>query len=372
VTGALLAGLALACGRTGALPAPDLPDASVAFDVAPAPPPARTCPRARRCPGAWSEASLALADTIGTEGNAAAVAVGADCIVHVASADGDVRHARLEGATWIEELVEAGSGRSPQVALALDAAGEPQLAWGAPGGLRHARRIEGQWRIEVLATTAPQRQTVALALDATGAAHLAFTTAEGVGYASNAGGGWRGPHPVAPRAIGPSIAVNAAGTVFLAYGLEGGGVELTRRDQAGLSVHRLAPDAADHTAIALGVAGEPHVIFMGREQIVDAQPGRQGGPPILRGVPLPAVRPAAAIDGHGALHVAAGRVTYATEASGAWTTKIIAHGADAPALALDADGVAHLVFSKFYFGGPGIPRGGGAPIYYATNGADCP
>jgi hypothetical protein len=72
------------------------------------------------------------------------------------------------------------------------------------------------------------------------------------------------------------------------------------------------------------------------------------------------------------MHAAVAGVTYATNATGAWQAERVSHEGWAPALALDSDGIGHLAFTAFRFGGAGLPPGGGAPVYYVPNGETCP
>jgi hypothetical protein len=320
----------------------------------------------------------------GDNGNIPALAVGPDCTVQVASAEGVVRHARLVGSSWIEEIVDADGEGARSIAMALGPAGEPQLAWWARrGGVHHARRVNGRWQVELVGSASPLEQGVALALDATGAAHIAFTTpprvadVPDVAYVTNAGGGWRPPELVARRATGASIAINRSGTVFIAYGRnrETKGVELARREANGWRVEALSADGVEDTTIALDPAGEPHVLYMVLtvgEGVWEAQPGEQGGSPITRRLPLGSWHPTAVIDARGAMHAAVAGVTYATNATGTWRTELISHEGWAPALALDSDGIVHVAFTAFRFGGAGIPPGGGAPVYYVSNAGACP
>jgi hypothetical protein len=379
--------IALGCGTRSGLSAP-VPDGSseTGGDDTTPPAAANACPApSHRCRGAWSEPALVLPSVSGGDnGNIPALAVGPDCTVQVASAEGIVRYARLAGSSWIQEVVDADGEGARFIAMALDTSGEPQLAWWARrGGVHHARRLNGRWQVELVGTASPLEQGVALALDATGAAHIAFTTPPGlaavpdIAYVTNAGGSWRPPELVAPRATGPSIAINRSGTVFIAYGRnsETKGVELARREASGWRAEPLSADAVEDTAIALDPAGEPHVLYMVLtvgDGVREAQPGGQGGGPITRRLPLESWRPTAVIDAQGAMHVAVAGVTYATNATGAWQAQRVSYEGWAPALALDPDGIVHLAFTAFRFGGAGVPSGGGAPVYYVSNGGACP
>ncbi|HSJ58473.1 MAG TPA: hypothetical protein VLC95_14925, partial [Anaerolineae bacterium] len=90
--------------------------------------------------------------------------------------DGAVYYARHDGSAWQLETVATGDVAAP--ALALDAAGEPRVAfehdfW-ALGGLRYGWREGGAWHVDTVPDPARVGRSISLALDPAGRPHLAY------------------------------------------------------------------------------------------------------------------------------------------------------------------------------------------------------
>jgi hypothetical protein len=87
--------------------------------------------------------------------------------------------ARREGGTWEKDTLDTGlSGPFYPIALALHpATGEPAVAWaraGTPSSIHYARHEAGTWVVQQVDTVSSWWLTVALGLDAAGRPHLAW------------------------------------------------------------------------------------------------------------------------------------------------------------------------------------------------------
>jgi hypothetical protein len=163
---------------------------------------------------------------------------------------------------WRVERVDAGTG-APW--LALDAAGDPHVAYLAAGEIRYARRVGGLWQTRTVATG--DLGPPVLALDAAGRPHLAFSDRGGaLRYAGPEASGWS--VETYERASGGSrgLAVGPDGTVHVLFYHSGppymdGALRYARRDPAGgwtLELVVQALDTGAHHGLALDAAGVLH------------------------------------------------------------------------------------------------------------------
>jgi hypothetical protein len=131
---------------------------------------------------AVSGASLTYVEPIFGGGvKAGDIAVNGD-VIHVVltNAAGALAYRRKEGsADWVGEVVDADMYDGEEVAMVLDAAGEPHVVFDSNGALRYAARSAGTWTPETIETTSCVGCRPAIALDSTGAAHAVFASAEG-------------------------------------------------------------------------------------------------------------------------------------------------------------------------------------------------
>jgi hypothetical protein len=159
-----------------------------------------------------------LGDPISTDAGSATLVVGADGQPVVAyvrapgSADSNVFVAKWDGQTWTPLGGAIGSPPASDPSLALDAGGNPTIAWveGAPHSLKISR-----WE--------PASGWVAL------------------------------PSPTGPDPLGPSVAVSASGVIWLAYR------DGTQQWQSnpGDCVQRLTPGSSSWTSEGCRAAGYP-------------------------------------------------------------------------------------------------------------------
>lgn len=123
----------------------------------------------------------------------AVVAVAPDGRIHLAySATGSVRHASTTDptASLDREPVAYTAHRAAGVAMVLDRAGRPVIAWSGPNGASFARQTAaGTWQVEQLPWATVD---LALALDAHGRPHLLLAQGTaGVRHAWRTPDGWR-------------------------------------------------------------------------------------------------------------------------------------------------------------------------------------
>ncbi|MBI5364042.1 MAG: hypothetical protein HZA53_12735 [Planctomycetes bacterium] len=262
--------------------------------------------------------------------------------------------------------------------IAVDAQGTVHLGY-VGGGMVHASVSSfGAWTLETVDAFASCRSS--LALDTFGRAHAVYaadfydTAWHGeLRAASNATGAWVvrtldaadlgcGYPGVAPR-----IAVDASGTVHIAYvGVHPGyGLQYAASSGGAWTRSTVTPDFVRGMALAVDAQGTPHVVYSDAgAQLRHARLEPAGEWTIEPIDTVQAVAPSIAVDGSGNLHAcyaaAAHELRYATNASGAWRVALVdgeGYGLEdrTTALALDSQGRVHVAT----FGAHG-PR-------YATN-----
>ncbi len=263
--------------------------------------------------------------------------------------------------------------------LALDSGARVHIAAsiGADPWTGDVEPAEFRWEI-AYATNAPgswTRPTVlgigdgGLSLDVDGdrKAHVAFGSydTDELLYATNRSGLWA----VTSIASGtfnplPSVAVDGAGKAHVAYA--GGdrlganaGIYYATNQSGGWVRTRVTSGGHGAPALALDASGRVHITFGRSEQGPTASPGiyyatNQSGGWVTTRVTTDALdeAPSLAIDGSGKAHIAFTRadlgIYYATNESGSWaTTRVTSDASDEhPTLAVDGAGTVHVAFAR--------------------------
>lgn len=192
--------------------------------------------------GTWSVLEVSEVGSI-----AADVALDAHDEVHVAYLDSSTgRHARLAGSTWLEETFA--SPADCYVGLRLDALGHAHALYQTHvfqpsqlGQLEWATDTSGAWDVEVVDRTYfgcfQEGARLELELDAEQVPHALYVGEEpalGLRYATRAGGTWSAEE-VAPGYVrGLSLALDAAGTPHAAWTSDAGHLYHARREAPGV------------------------------------------------------------------------------------------------------------------------------------------
>lgn len=255
--------------------------------------------------------AVTTVDTAGAVGSELSIAVAPDGTPHIAAYRADapsLRHAQLQGGSWMVEDVGVGrNARHP--AIAVDHAGAPVIAYFDQTRFRVAvtDRSSGTW------------------VD-----HVFDDATRGTG----------------------SIAVAPDGTVYVATGDRDGEPEVVVHVRTAAGWDARPVDTADQTgreASLLHRAGEPVLVYTtthDSDSHIEIAT-RAGGAWSYAQLPGPGVAAAAVLDAAGALHLAynAGSdLTYATQTGASFATELIASMAGAASLALDATGTPHVVY----------------------------
>lgn len=268
--------------------------------------------------GTWTTVDLAVG------GNISSLVLGKDGLPRLATSD--TIWYGFDYAVVVSQAVRTWSAKrlattwaSGGIAVA-DTTGALHVAWqsssGTTSGLRYATDASGTWTYAWITTDPEASNQFSLAVDATGKAHVAYwsgigggSNSRGIRYATNASGSWASEVVTTGNDHFPGIAIGPDGSPWVSIDRDAG-VRLFHRT---------------------GGAWAP--------------------------VPIPGWATGAwggrlAIDSAGAVHLAMYRtsptpgIAYATNASGAWVSRVFADGAAAaPALALDAAGRPHVVFT---------------------------
>jgi hypothetical protein len=171
--------------------------------------------------GAWSVETVAEASAPEDPAGTAVIVTAGGPVVAFGS-DGETLVAAQQGARWVSETVDPDGGVG--VAGAIDAEGNPHLAYLAAGGdVKHAHSIDGgPWEVSDVGSGATG-SPASIAVDAEGVHHVTWQTEDGLAYASNAGGEFAEEELPASTAEGVRPRVGAApdGTVYMAFRDEG-------------------------------------------------------------------------------------------------------------------------------------------------------
>ena len=301
-----------------------------------------------------------------------------------------VADAAAAGTTWTTTKL-ASSYEAAGPSLKIDGNGKVHVAYirtRTGAGISYATNSSGSWVTEQVWTGAVTRYP-SLVLDVSGAAHIAFATDNEVFYATNRTGTWvttQVMSDVFGIADNPTVAADANSKAHLIVNrMTNTGNELIyATNKSGSWVETLLTTSPDFSpSLALDAAGKVHVAFW-----------RSGGASGVYSLGIyyatnvsgswfvtpvttvdPTVdsiwNPSLALDATDKAHIAFSRSTiasasddginYATNASGSWvTTQVSTDRYDQGAsLALDGSGKVHIAFYR------GWPLGG--PILHATN-----
>ncbi|MBN1425662.1 hypothetical protein JXA88_13990 [Candidatus Fermentibacteria bacterium] len=136
----------------------------------------------------------------------------------------NVAYAVKRANCWTTTTV--GAGWCPS--MALDASGNPHLAYQDGYHLFHACRRDSEWRIDRIDSSMAYRSTPSIALDASGRPHISYSLDYGLRYAHDGGAGWE-IEPVDPWPnVGrySSLVIDSQGRALICYSQEGGEQDL--------------------------------------------------------------------------------------------------------------------------------------------------
>ncbi len=239
---------------------------------------------AKRTGGAWAVSAVEAVLSSFT-----AVAVDPAGVVHAvyATVPTGLRHARFDGTTWGFATIDASAKLEPDVmagrpfrtvALALDAAGKPRVAYfdDAASELRYAAHDGTSWGTpEFVGQPGAALSAVSLALDGSGVPRIAaMVFAPGrLLYASKAAGAWTLAEAI-PNGSVPSptlaaaLALDGSANAHAAFHDDfdpGGNPAAAYADFDGVAWSTQTVDTAGggspFTSLALDAAGNPHILY---------------------------------------------------------------------------------------------------------------
>lgn len=294
---------------------------------------------------------------------------------------------RCVSGSWDVELVDGTPEAGWYVALALDSHGRPHLTYQHGTNLRHTRRLDDEvWEFETADLGGVSAYT-SIAVDRDDRVHAGVQIGN-VGYASrDADGTWFMQElvPSSPdefTGYANSIFVDADGGCHLSFYLNevatGEALVAYARDgEDGLEVEIVAEagDAADHSAVAVDVAGTVHLVFaayvydLGYQGLASVYHAQRDGATwtveeIASARRWGKFEPTMVLDAAGEPHVAyagqiAGPATTAPTVwyahrgiADTWEVEILdSAGLERPALVVAADGAIHAIYYSDALGG---------------------
>ena len=171
-------------------------------------------------------------------------------------------------ARWTSVVVDAatsGINRGSSVSLALDASGNPHVAY--PGVLEHTRyaRFDGVgWVLEGVGGTRPI--ALSLALSPTGSPHIAYRARSGItefaGYLHRSGGTWRSEGVTADDVLfGPTIALDASGSAHMAFRTAAGNLIVAVHNGVGVTQRTVTTNGQTSAGLAADSMGRIRIAF---------------------------------------------------------------------------------------------------------------
>ncbi len=230
---------------------------------------------AKRAGDSWSVEEVGAAREAG-EPRTSAIAVGREGLL-VAFGDGSRTMLAVRGDGWSVGVVDQEGGRS--VAMALDAEGEPHLAYLTPSGeARHAHGPDGvAFTISSSVGGSEESAGLDLAVDGEGVHHVVWSDGEAVRYAQDAGGEFEEQTiPTSEGGSRPQVVLGASPEIHVAwYEAEAGVLHLATLTDAPEPLLALPGPAVTPGAPGPTVAptGPPPCEPDGAELVISAQPG---------------------------------------------------------------------------------------------------
>ena len=192
---------------------------------------------------------------------------------HIGFVTGDfnvrtLRYAVWDGGKWAIDAVDTVAG-TRQVALALDAADQPHLAYGA-NELRYAHKQDGQWVVQTVATATQSFdiRAASLALDDGGRPSISFYDTYMLRLARWNGAAWEigkvaDTNGILSRA---DLALDAAGNPQIAYCGILDRLQFARLADGGWEIQPVGPAQELQTcygvSLALDGEGDPHLSYV--------------------------------------------------------------------------------------------------------------
>lgn len=161
---------------------------------------------------------------------------------------------------WLDGAGDEGSS------IALDAAGQPRVAYPAAGLAYAAYNPSSGWTIDTLSGIVPTQRVVSLAVKADGQPAIVASVSSNLHYLYRDGAGWHTEVAASPATIGGDrvIAVDGAGRVHVAYANAAGRMIHSYRDGSGW--HPQVVDASSTAGLAWSLAldstGNPRIAYV--------------------------------------------------------------------------------------------------------------
>ena len=292
---------------------------------------------------------------------------------HVSYADETVpsiKYAVKTGASWtietvIGSVVDYDGFTRAQTSLALDAAGNPHIAFYdvATQSLQYASKSGGSWTFETIDNAANVGLVPSLALDGAGVPHVAYydQTNFDLKYATKPGATWLTETVDAAGIVGgdPSLALDASGSPHVSYSSFTTG-ELRYARKSGGSwtiepVFAVSPGSSLPNSIAVDASGRPCISYWSittQDLLYSVKTGGVWSTETVDAVGNVGQDNSLALSGTGFPRISYYDATnrnlkFATKVGGSWTVEVV----DAPgtvgrrtSLALDGSGNPRIVY----------------------------
>lgn len=251
-------------------------------------------------------------------------------------------------------------GTNSDTSLALDAAGEPRLSYfdSASDTLKYAYRTGSVWSIESVDSAYEAGFENSLALDAVGNPHIAYRgDSRTPKYASRTGSGWSLSTVDSSGNVGgsPSLALDDADNPHISYSdSSNNDLKYARWTGSAWATEVVDSAGGEFTSLALDAAANPHISYSsGREYKYapwtdaawDSQTIDTAGAPVTGYTSL-------TLDAAGAPHISYCRdgLGYAYWTGSGWSTETVWQGiCDNTSLALDAAGNPHISYTDNFY-----------------------
>lgn len=329
--------------------------------------------------GSWSVEPVDSGPDVGTYASLALDAAGQPRIAYIG---GGARYAAYDGTSWSTETVDP-SGVAG-TSLQLDAAGRPHISYVGATGLSYAFYDGAAWAIALVDPAATDDYT-SLDLDSLGRPHIAYLAVSDLRYAYFDGGDWFTETVHTMGAGYPSLALDSADLPHIGYTVTScahycypmlvhawnDGVSWNEDgvDNVGGWYERMVLDTTDHPHFAYRDGGGyppfGYPMYAREEDGGWANIVVDGSSWVSKGYT------SLALDGAGRPHIAycgglgweGSSLRYASPDGTAWVTETVDTLAPAyPSLALDAQGYAHIAYYDSTHGGLRYARQACNPI----------
>jgi hypothetical protein len=212
--------------------------------------------------GAWTTGAV---DAVGSIPTSTSLALDSSGDPHIGYRSGDLKYAVKSAGQWMAEAVDASGGL--HISLVLDIQNNPRMSYvdAVNGDLSYAAKEGGIWSIEVVNLTLNGFASTSLAVDAQGNPHIAYHEFPRRVVYSVKNGGWS--DELIETTLGgnwTSLTLDTQGAPHIIYQYhDAKDVAYTRQEGAFWSreVVEAAGDVGEYTSIAIDVLGHPRVSY---------------------------------------------------------------------------------------------------------------